>query len=162
MLRFSSERTIDSKGISFVFNTVRCSIPTRASTETPERAASAVDRVLLCSGKLYFELAAHREEAGRDNVAILRIEQLYPLSDELLRTALARYRQGTPIFWVQEEPENMGAWHYLRGRFGDRLLDRGPFAGISRPASASPAGGSPHAHKLEQARLIMHAFGDPS
>ncbi len=134
----------------------------RIIPETQERAASAVNRVLLCSGKLYFELAAHREEAGRDNVALLRIEQLYPLSDEVLKAALVPYRQGTPIFWVQEEPENMGAWHYLRGRFGDRLLDRGPFAGISRPASASPAGGSSHAHKLEQARLITRAFGDPS
>jgi 2-oxoglutarate dehydrogenase E1 component len=115
--------------------------------ELPEAAVSKIKRVLLCSGKIYFELAEHRENSKRDDIAILRIEQLYPLRDELLQSALAKYRDGTPVFWVQEEPGNMGAWYDFRVRFGDRLFGRWPFDGISRPASASPATGSAKAHK---------------
>ncbi|HZT22714.1 MAG TPA: 2-oxoglutarate dehydrogenase E1 component [Verrucomicrobiae bacterium] len=128
--------------------------------EQPDAAADKIQRVLLCSGKIYFELAAQREKLKRHDVAILRVEQLYPLRDELLESALAKYRQGTPVFWVQEEPANMGAWYEFRVRFGDRLFGRWPFAGISRPASASPATGSSNAHKREQAALIAKAFGE--
>lgn len=128
--------------------------------ETPNPAASKIKCVLLCSGKIYFELAEQREKMKRDDVAIVRVEQLYPLPAELLQSTLAPYREGTPVFWVQEEPENMGAWYEFRVRFGDRLFGRWPFAGISRPASASPACGSAHAHKREQAALIAQAFGE--
>jgi 2-oxoglutarate dehydrogenase E1 component len=127
--------------------------------ELPDKAAAGVKRVLLCSGKIYFELVEHREKSKRDDVAILRVEQLYPLADEALQSALAKYRDGTPVFWVQEEPENMGAWYDFRVRFADNLFGRLPFAGVSRPASASPAGGSSKAHKLEQAAVIAKAFG---
>ena len=75
------------------------------------------------------------------DVALLRIEQLYPLPDAVLRHALEPYRSGTPVVWVQEEPENMGAWRYLHSRFGDRLLDRFPFAVISRPRPPVPPPG---------------------
>jgi 2-oxoglutarate dehydrogenase E1 component len=128
--------------------------------ETSNPAASKIKRVLLCSGKIYFELAEQREKMKRDDVAIVRVEQLYPLPAELLQSTLAPYREGTPVFWVQEEPENMGAWYEFRVRFGDRLFGRWPFAGISRPASASPACGSANAHKREQAALIAQAFGE--
>ena len=131
----------------------------RIIPESLNQAGAAIERVLLCSGKYYFELAEHREKSKRDNVAIVRVEQLYPLPDKLLQSALAAYREGTPVFWVQEEPENMGAWYYLRVRFGDKLFGRWPFAGCSRLASASPEGGSANAHKLEQSRLIAQAFG---
>jgi 2-oxoglutarate dehydrogenase E1 component len=117
------------------------------------------DRVLLCSGKLYYELKAEREKLGREDVAILRIEQLYPFPHEELREALAGIADDTPAYWVQEEPANMGAWWKLRLSFGDRLLDRLPFAGITRPESASPATGSKTSHKLEQEDLIERAFG---
>ncbi|HTL73279.1 MAG TPA: 2-oxoglutarate dehydrogenase E1 component, partial [bacterium] len=128
--------------------------------ESPNPAAAKMKRVLLCSGKIYFELAEHREKSKREDVAIVRVEQLYPLPAELLQSALAPYRDGTPVFWVQEEPENMGAWYDFRVRFGDQLFGRHPFAGISRPASASPACGSANAHKREQAALIAQAFGE--
>jgi 2-oxoglutarate dehydrogenase E1 component len=131
----------------------------RIIPDAPGRAAAAAKRVLLCSGKIYFELAEQREKLKRDDVAIVRVEQLYPLPADLLQSALADHRDGTPVFWVQEEPENMGAWYDFRVRFGDRLFGRWPFAGISRPASASPACGSAHAHKREQAALIAQAFG---
>ncbi|MDE3069002.1 MAG: 2-oxoglutarate dehydrogenase E1 component [Verrucomicrobiota bacterium] len=128
--------------------------------EAPDAAASKIKRVLLCSGKIYFELAEQREKLKRDDVAILRVEQLYPLPDKLVQSALAKYRDGTPVFWVQEEPENMGGWYDFRVRFGYKLFGRWPFVGVSRPASASPAGGSAHAHKWEQARLIEQALGE--
>ncbi|HAO78685.1 MAG TPA: 2-oxoglutarate dehydrogenase E1 component [Verrucomicrobia subdivision 3 bacterium] len=132
----------------------------RIIPETPERAGTAVKRVLLCSGKIYFELAEHREKLKCEDVAIVRVEQLYPLPTELLQSALAPYRDRTPVFWVQEEPENMGAWYNFRVRFGDQLFGRWPFAGISRPASASPACGSANAHRREQADLVAQAFGE--
>jgi 2-oxoglutarate dehydrogenase E1 component len=117
-----------------------------------------VQRILLCSGKIYYDLSKARESHARQNVAIVRIEQLYPLGAEALNEALAPYPADTPAFWVQEEPENMGAWRYLRARFGERLLERFPFALISRPASASPATGSASSHKREQESLIAEAL----
>jgi 2-oxoglutarate dehydrogenase E1 component len=130
-------------------------------TPTPGAAPSAahVRRVLLCSGKLYYELLAERERRQTQDVAIVRIEQLYPLPDEALAAALAPYADGTPVFWVQEEPANMAAAPFLRLRFGARVLGRWPFAVVSRPPSASPATGSAASHKLEQARVIAEALG---
>jgi 2-oxoglutarate dehydrogenase E1 component len=94
------------------------------------------------------------------DVAIVRVAQLYPLADEYLQEALADYAAGTPVFWVQEEPLNMGAWRYLRVRFGENLFGRLPFAVISRPASASPATGSTSRHKLEQQKILDEALGE--
>jgi len=110
---------------------------------------------------VFYELQAYREAHQRPDVAIIRLEQLYPLPAGLLEQALKDYKDSTPALWVQEEPANMGAWRYLHERFGKVLLGRLPFAHISRPASPSPATGSAHAHKLEQAQLIARAFGDP-
>ncbi|HWP35424.1 MAG TPA: 2-oxoglutarate dehydrogenase E1 component [Thermodesulfobacteriota bacterium] len=122
------------------------------------RPAGRVERILLCSGKIYYELDEWRERTGRHDVAIVRIEQFYPLPERALAEALAPYPEGTPVRWVQEEPENMGAWHYLRVRFGDRLLGRHPFSGVTRPESASPATGSASRHALEQRTLLERAF----
>ncbi|MBI3838898.1 MAG: 2-oxoglutarate dehydrogenase E1 component, partial [Planctomycetia bacterium] len=118
-----------------------------------------VDGVLLCSGKLYYELEKEREDLGRQDVAIVRLQQLYPPPMEPLRLALARYKDGTPVYWVQEEPENMGAWRFLLARFGGELFDRLPFSGIYRRASPSPATGSASSHRMEQKELLMQAFG---
>ncbi|MGH7137957.1 MAG: 2-oxoglutarate dehydrogenase E1 component, partial [Pirellulales bacterium] len=81
------------------------------------------ERILLCSGKIYFDLIAERERLKRTDVPIVRVEQLYPLPSDDLRAALAQYPDGTPVYWVQEEPENMGAWRFLRIKFGERLFD---------------------------------------
>ena len=122
----------------------------------PARAKS----ILLCTGKVYYELLDYRESHERDDVAILRFEQLYPLADAAIAEALDAYPDSTPVTWVQEEPHNMGAWSYLYLRFGDRLCERWPLSVQSRPASASPATGSAGSHKLEQQLLLMWAFGD--
>ena len=118
-----------------------------------------VEGVLICCGKLYYELEAEREELNRQDVAIVRMDQLYPLPMEPLKAALAPYQDGTPVYWVQEEPENMGAWRFLLARFGGELYDRLPFSGIYRRASPSPATGSASSHKMEQKELLMQAFG---
>lgn len=122
------------------------------------RDPQRVSKILLCTGKVYYELEKQRDDLKRDDVAILRIEQLYPLKEELLQAALAAYRDGTRVLWVQEEPENMGAWRTLRSRFGEQLFGRFPFSGVSRPASASPATGSSNSHKQEQQKLLNQAF----
>jgi 2-oxoglutarate dehydrogenase E1 component len=117
-----------------------------------------VRRVLLCSGKIYYELEKYREQHQRQDVAILRVEQLYPLREEHLAAALDPYLDGTPVFWVQEEPHNMGAWRYMLVYFGERLLGRLPFFGITRPAAATPATGSHASHEREQTEIIERAF----
>jgi 2-oxoglutarate dehydrogenase E1 component len=117
------------------------------------------NRVLLCTGKIYQELRARRQELERDDVAIVRLEQLYPFPSEPLRAALSAYRDETPVIWVQEEPRNMGAWPYLRAELQGMLFDRLPLTGIHRRESASPATGSHASHKLEQEELIDRAFG---
>jgi 2-oxoglutarate dehydrogenase E1 component len=122
------------------------------------RPGDDVRRVLLCSGKIYFELAEHRSEARREDVAIIRLEQLYPLRRETLEAALTPYRDGTPVFWVQEEPANMGGLNYMKIHFGDNLLGRFPLKGIARPPSSTPASGSARRHKQEQAEIIKRAF----
>ncbi len=118
----------------------------------------SVTRVLLCSGKVYYDLLAAREEQKLSNVAILRVEQLYPLRKGELASALAPYRDGSEVVWVQEEPWNMGAWYYMQARLPEILAGRLKLSCVSRPESASPATGSHSAHKIEQARLIEEAL----
>jgi len=120
--------------------------------------AAQIKRLILCAGKIYYELQMHREEAKRQDVAIIRLEQLCPLRRDLLEATLAQFPDGTPAYWVQEEPANMGAWTHLRVQFGESLFGRFPFGGITRPASASPATGSHRRHKQEQTEIIARAF----
>jgi 2-oxoglutarate dehydrogenase E1 component len=118
---------------------------------------SKVSRILLCSGKVYYDLATERRRRSRNDVAIVRLEQYYPLSDALTK-ALSAFREGTPVVWVQEEPRNMGAWYFLNARKQEIFAGRHPLALVSRPESASPATGSKAAHDLEQKMLIDEAF----
>jgi len=124
----------------------------------PSVDPAVVTKVLMCSGKIYYELVARREELGRKDVAIVRIEQFYPLPTALVAEALEGYRPGVPVAWVQDEPHNMGAWRHLRARFGAKLLARYPFSVVCRSESASPATGSGNAHKLEQQEILEKAF----
>ncbi len=116
-----------------------------------------VTRVLLCTGKVYYDLVEQRRALKREDVAIVRLEQLYPIGATLTK-ALEVYADGTPLVWVQEEPRNMGPWYFLnanlRGIIGERL----PLSLVSRPAAASPATGSKASHDLEQKRLIDEAL----
>ncbi|HEX7664733.1 MAG TPA: 2-oxoglutarate dehydrogenase E1 component, partial [Polyangiaceae bacterium] len=98
-----------------------------------------------------------REELKRDDVAIVRLEQLYPLNAKIVE-ALAPYADGTPLVWVQEEPRNMGAWYYLNARLRETIGDRLPLSLVSRDESASPATGSKASHEREQKMLVSAAF----
>ncbi len=117
-------------------------------------------RVVLCSGKIYYDLEKKRRELNRMEVPIIRIEQLYPFPDEVINSALAPYPDGVPLVWVQEEPENMGAWWYLNLKFRRTLFKNRALSVVSRKASASPATGSATRHKEQQERLLTAAF-DP-
>ena len=132
----------------------------RVLADTLAKPPETIKRVLLCSGKIYYDLEAERAERKRDDVAILRLEQLYPLAESELAAALKDYAPETPVWWIQEEPENMGAWRYMRARFGFLLCGTHPFIGVSRPASASPATGSANSHRWEQKELLSRAFSE--
>jgi 2-oxoglutarate dehydrogenase E1 component len=125
----------------------------------PQRDPKSVKRVLLCTGKVYYDLVATREERGYDDVAIVRVEQLYPLRKDDLLEILSAYDDGTPVVWVQEEPKNMGAWAYMNRELQGLLAGSFHWSCVSRPLSASPATGSNKRHAQEQARLMADAFG---
>jgi len=115
--------------------------------------ASRISRVILCSGKIYYELVEQKEKEQATDLAIIRIEQLYPIPQKQLQQLKLKYKKATDWIWVQEEPENMGAWSYLL-----RVLKEFNLKCISRPESATPATGSHDAHEREQKALIEKVF----
>ena len=131
----------------------------RVIAESGPARRRSVKRILLCSGKIYFDLEHKRQELGRDDVAIIRLEQLYPFPEKPLQSLLANYPAATPLTWVQEEPENMGAWWYLNLRFNQRVLGNRPVSVVARAPAASPATGSATRHKEQQQLLLNQAFG---
>jgi 2-oxoglutarate dehydrogenase E1 component len=114
-------------------------------------------RVILCSGKIYYELQEQRREHPDNVAAIIRIEQLYPLAVDEIQAALSPLANGRKFVWVQEEPENMGAWRFLHANWAQHFSEF-PLRCIARPASASPATGSKTAHEREQKQLIERAL----
>jgi len=123
-----------------------------------QQRAAEIRRIVVCTGKVYVDLIASEHRAGRPDVAIVRLEQLYPVPMRDLRAALEAYPTASEIVWVQEEPENMGAWEFIRPHLqevsGGRVVRR-----IARPRSASPAEGSAARHTHNQQSLIAQAFG---
>ncbi len=138
---------------------------------------AAVQRVVLCSGKIAHEAMQRRDERLRgagparvlppaeasprpaSAVAVVRVEQLYPWPQRSIAEALDRYPAATEVVWLQEEPENMGAWSFVHSRLHRILRDRYALLHVSRPESASPATGSGTLHQLEQASLLDRAIG---
>jgi 2-oxoglutarate dehydrogenase E1 component len=135
----------------FATGTFRPVVP---DAQVPDPAA--VRRVLLCSGKIYYDLAERRASAGLTDTAILRLECLYPLPTAEIAAELAKYPGAAEVIWVQEEPANMGGWPYMALHLpeaaGRRVLL------VSRPASSAPASGSAKAHAAEQAALVAAAL----
>jgi multifunctional 2-oxoglutarate metabolism enzyme len=126
----------------------------------------AVQRVVLSSGKVAMEALERRGErlgAGGtlpgEAIAVLRVEQLYPWPEAELEAALARYANAGEVLWLQEEPDNMGAWSFVHSRLHRLLRDRYRLVHVSRPESASPATGSAAQHALEQVDLLARAIG---
>lgn len=112
-----------------------------------------VKKVLLCSGKIYIDLHNEQLRSKRKDVAVIRIEQLFPFPEKQIRSLLKKYKTGTTVLWVQEEPENMGAWTYILRKYKDNIHE-----GIFRKLSASPATGFSKVHLEEQADIIKQAF----
>jgi multifunctional 2-oxoglutarate metabolism enzyme len=124
---------------------------------TPEPAG--ITRVLMCSGQVYYDLLAAREERKLGNMAIVRLEQIYPFPTSGLRTILSRYPASSEVVWVQEEPRNMGAWRFVQEQMQPILEDtRRVLRYVGRAASASTSTGSLKRHQQEQAELIEGAF----
>jgi 2-oxoglutarate decarboxylase len=123
-----------------------------------EGDGSGVHRVLLCSGKIYYELAAARDKQNVDGVAIVRMEQLYPVADRQLAAVLDRYPNAEDIRWVQEEPANQGAWPFLGLELPEKLPRLVGIRRVSRRRMAAPAAGSSKVHEVEQTALIAEAL----
>jgi 2-oxoglutarate dehydrogenase E1 component len=117
---------------------------------------SNVSRIIFCSGKVYYDLMAHRQEKGIENAAIVRIEQLYPFHREMVEAIIGQYSNASHFVWCQEEPLNMGAWSYIFPRLERAVGSKIRYAG--RGTASSPAAGSKAMHYREQKALLTHAF----
>ncbi len=117
-----------------------------------------VKRVILCCGKLYYELLEKRRQEKIDNVAMIRLEQIYPLPGAKLDRILSVYTETNDLLWCQEEPKNQGAWDFCKPRFAAMLDTRWQLGYVGRPPSSAPAVGSAKLHALQQAELIEQAF----
>ncbi len=121
--------------------------------------AKKVKRVLACSGRVYYDLVAHRREAKANDVAIIRIEQLYPFAHKQFEAELKKYDNATEVVWVQDEPQNQGPWFYIEHHLKEGMKEGQKLAYSGRPASASPAVGYYAKHYEQQKALIEGAFG---
>ncbi len=119
---------------------------------------AGVSRVVLCSGKVFYDLLAARRKAERTDVALLRMEQLYPLPSEEIEDALAGYSSATDLVWAQEEPANQGAWAHVALSLPDHLPEHLRLRRVSRRHAASPAAGSSKVHEAEQVALVQSAL----
>ncbi|MFZ9914787.1 MAG: 2-oxoglutarate dehydrogenase E1 component, partial [Phycisphaerales bacterium] len=122
-----------------------------------KEACDAVNKVLLCSGKIYHELAAQRDKSGQTTTAIVRVEQLFPFPDAAITKTLGLYPNAKKFVWVQEEPRNMGAYRFAQAQLKELCsIDVGY---VGRPDSASPAVGSQKQHAIEQDKILTEAIG---
>ena len=127
--------------------------------ENKELKGDKVKRVLACSGKVYYDLVKKREERGVEDVAILRVEQLYPFPHKAFATELKKYPNATDIVWCQDEPQNQGAWFFIQHNIHENMADGQRLGYSGRAASASPAVGYSHLHQEQQKALVEGAFG---
>jgi len=127
--------------------------------ESKALKADKVKRVVVCSGKVYYDLVKHREEKGHDDVAILRVEQLYPFPHKAFAAEMKKYPNATDIVWCQDEPQNQGAWFFVQHYIHENMVDGQRLGYSGRAASASPAVGYSHLHLEQQKSLVEGAFG---
>lgn len=121
-------------------------------------AAAGVQRVIICSGKVYYDVVAELEKNNTGRIAVLRLEQFYPFPQSLLKNWLASFTNAQEIVWVQEEPQNMGGWSFVRPRLEELLGEDQVLRYAGRRASASPATGSYTLHQLEQRQFLEEAL----
>lgn len=123
-----------------------------------EADTSEVQRIILCSGKVYVDLVTNEKRPTLPQIAITRVEQIYPFPTEEIQSALDRYPNATEVVWVQEEAQNSGAWEFVRPLLEEMLVDKLPLRYIGRPRRASPAEGSTAWHQRNQAAIIEQAL----
>ncbi len=121
--------------------------------------ADKVKRVVACSGKVYYDLAKKRDERGSDDVAILRVEQLYPFPHKAFGAELKKYPNLVDVVWAQDEPQNQGAWFFVQHYIHENMQEGQKLGYSGRAASASPAAGYSHLHQEQQKALVDGAFG---
>jgi 2-oxoglutarate dehydrogenase E1 component len=122
------------------------------------KKADKVKRVLACSGKVYYDLVKKRAELGADDVAILRVEQLYPFPHKAFAAELKRYPNVSELVWCQDEPQNQGAWFFVQHYIFENMVEGQKLGYSGRMASASPAVGYAHLHQEQQKALVEGAF----
>ena len=120
-------------------------------------ATTSAKKVIFCSGKIYYQLIARRQQINADDTAIIRVEMLHPFPEKALEAVIGRYKKAKDWTWVQEEPENMGAWQFMRPRLAPLL--KKPLDYVGRNAAASPATGFPKIYKMEQDGIVDRAIG---
>jgi 2-oxoglutarate dehydrogenase E1 component len=119
---------------------------------------NAVTRVVLCSGKVFYDIDAVREEAATADVSVIRLEQFYPFPAEALKKLFASYPSAKQFVWAQEEPQNMGGWSFVHDRISELLPANSDVRYVGRAPSASPATGSYAIHELEQKKIVDEAL----
>jgi 2-oxoglutarate dehydrogenase E1 component len=132
--------------------------------EAARARPAAITRVILCSGKVYVDLVSSPRRAAASDIAICRVEQLYPFPHVALTEVLGRYPSLRDVVWLQEEPENMGAWEFVRPRLEGLIDHRCPLRYIGRIRNSSPSEGSAAWHVLNQKAIVEQAFdlGSPA
>lgn len=128
------------------------------SETSPDIAANKVKRVVICSGKVYYDLVRTRAEKKALDVAILRIEQLYPFPHKAFAAEIKKFSNATELVWCQDEPQNQGAWFFVQHYIHENMLAGQKLGYAGRPASASPAVGYSHLHQEQQKSLLEQAF----
>lgn len=123
------------------------------------KKADKVKRVICCSGKVYYDLAKKRDEKGADDVAVIRVEQLYPFPHKAFSAEMRRYPNASDIVWCQDEPQNQGAWFFIQHQIHENMTEGQKLGYAGRAASASPAVGYAHLHQEQQKALVDAAFG---
>ena len=118
-----------------------------------------MQRLVLCSGKVYYDIVGHELRGKSTTSAVARIEQLYPFPSEQVKALVASYPSLQEVIWAQEEPQNMGAWRSIRHRLEEARPKDVPLRYVGRPWRASPSEGYPTAHLREQDRIVREALG---
>ena len=125
----------------------------------PVGTPSRIGRLILCSGKVYFDLKARLDAKANEEIAVLRVEQFYPFPLRAIRDWITSFVNADEVVWLQEEPRNMGAWVFMRPRLEAIISDNQVLKYVGRDPSASPATGSYTIHKLEEERFLSEAIG---
>ncbi|MGL4807420.1 MAG: 2-oxoglutarate dehydrogenase E1 component, partial [Giesbergeria sp.] len=128
------------------------------TNEDVTKKADKVKRIIACSGKVYYDLVKKRAEKGADDVAIIRVEQLYPFPHKAFAAELKKYAHATEIVWCQDEPQNQGAWFFIQHNIHENMHEGQKLGYAGRAASASPAVGYSHLHQEQQKALVDAAF----